>query len=61
MSQTDKVRFMPENKLRRYILINYSELSVDLANKKVEFLELPLKPLLTLIGWSLNAVKTMDG
>jgi len=38
MSQAGKTRFMAENKLRRYILTNYAELSVDLANTKGEFL-----------------------
>ncbi len=38
MSRADKTRFMTENKLRRYILTNFSELSVDLANKNGEFL-----------------------
>ena len=38
MSQTEKTHFMAENQLRRFILTNFSELSVDLANKKGEFL-----------------------
>jgi len=38
MSQAGKTRFMAENQLRRYILMNFSELSVDLANEKGEFL-----------------------
>jgi len=38
MSQAAKTRFMAENQLRRYILMNFSELSVDLANEKGEFL-----------------------
>jgi len=39
MSQSEKVQFTAENKLRRYILTNFSELSVDLANEKGEYLD----------------------
>jgi len=39
LSQKEKLRFGVENKLRRYVLTNFSELSVDLANEKGEYLE----------------------
>jgi len=38
MSQAEKTRFVAENQLRRFILTNFSELSVDIANEKGEFL-----------------------
>jgi len=39
MSQIEKQRFEARNRVRRYVLTNYSELAVDVANKKGEYLK----------------------